>query len=187
MQNLPCANQEKYTILGPKVFVHDARDFARYLLSGHRGAECCSHGNYGITTACKIMDWQTFTEETRKLGKMVSLKPDIVVAIARGGIIPAPLLAKILDGKDMFMISMQRNGAKRTITTNVTVDVSGKNILLVEDMIETGRALKAGKKFLEERGATVQTTCLYTMPISEIRPDYFLKEVPEVVIFPWNT
>ena len=132
------------------------------------------------------MDWETFDDETRRLAKMIPFKPDIIVGIARGGVIPAALIAKILDVKDMFLLTMQRDGAERKITSSVLMDVSGKDLLLVEDMIETGRALIAGKKFLEERGATVRTTCLYTMPTSEMKPDYFLAEVQEVAQFPWN-
>ena len=132
------------------------------------------------------MDWQEFDDETRRLAKIISLRPDTIVAIARGGVIPATLLAKILQVRDMFTLTMQRDGAERKITSNVVVDISGKNLLLVEDMIETGRALIAGKKFLEERGATVRTACLYTMPISEIKPDYVLGEIPGVAEFPWN-
>jgi len=53
-------------------------------------------------------------------------------------------------------------------------------------MIETGRALIEGKKYLEARGAIVKTACLYTMPNSEITPDYSLEEIPKVMDFPWN-
>lgn len=81
---------------------------------------------------------------------------------------------------------MRRNGNDRKIDAPLLVDVSNKRILLVEDMIETGRALTEGKRFLEGRGALVQTACLYTMPQSEIVPDYSLSRVDKVTDFPWN-
>ena len=131
------------------------------------------------------MNWDEFESETRTLAKKIDIVPDIIVGIARGGVVPAALLSKLLKVKDMFVLKLERDGERR-ISAFAVDDVSDKTVLLVEDMIETGRGLIAGKKFLEERGATVKTACLYTMPISEMIPDYSLKEIPEVADFPWN-
>ena len=132
------------------------------------------------------MNWNEFDEETQKLARMISFSPDIVIGIARGGIIPGALLCKFLGVRDMNVLRMRREGEERRITADILSDISGKKILLVEDMIETGRSLIAGKKYLEERGAEVKTACLYIMSISEIKPDYFLKEITGVADFPWN-
>ena len=131
------------------------------------------------------MDWKTFEDETMNLARMIDYAPDMVVGIARGGVIPAALLSKSLGVKDMFTLKLERENDRR-ISADALPDISGKKILLVEDMLETGRGLKNGKKFLEERGARVMTACLYTMPISETTPDFFLRQVGEVVDFPWN-
>ena len=131
------------------------------------------------------MDWDTFDSETRRLAELIDFVPDIIVGIARGGVIPATLLSKILKVKNMFTLTLDREG-ERKISAFLTQDIQGKKILLVEDMIETGRGLSAGKKFLEEKGEIIKTACLYTMPLSEMTPDYSLNEVPEVVPFPWN-
>ena len=72
------------------------------------------------------------------------------------------------------------------MVTEILEDLKGKTILLVEDMLETGRSLVVAKNYLEEKGATVKTVCLYTLPISEITPDYFLREVDAVIEFPWE-
>jgi len=131
------------------------------------------------------MDWKTFEDETMNLARMIDYAPDMVVGIARGGVIPAALLSKSLGVKDMFTLKLERENDRR-ISADALPDISGKKILLVEDMLETGRGLMNGKKFLEDRGAVVKTACLYTMPISETTPDFFLRQVGEVVDFPWN-
>jgi hypoxanthine phosphoribosyltransferase len=131
------------------------------------------------------MNWNKFDREIRSLAKKIDYAPDIVVGIARGGVVPAVILAKQLQVKDMFVLKLEREGERR-ISAYTISDVSKKKILLVEDMLETGQGLKAGKKFLEEKGAEVKTACLYTMPISEIEPDYSLKEIAEVIPFPWE-
>ena len=132
------------------------------------------------------MNWQEFDSETRALARKIDFKPDIVIAIVRGGLIPATILAKLLKVADMNVLCVARNDGVPRITNDVG-DVARKNILLVEDMIETGRTLIAGKRYLEESGATVKTACLYTMPTSEITPDYSLKQVEEAMKFPWNS
>lgn len=131
------------------------------------------------------MTWDEFESEMRQLAQKIDFTPDVIIGIARGGVIPATLLSKRLNIKSMNVLSLERQSERR-ISADILSDMNGKKVLLVEDMIETGRGLLAGKKFLEARGAVVSTACLYTMPISEVTPDYFLREIPEVAEFPWN-
>ena len=42
------------------------------------------------------------------------------------------------------------------------------------------------RRYLEDKGATVKTAALYTMPQSELRADFSLREVDTVVPFPWE-
>lgn len=131
------------------------------------------------------MNWDEFDAETRKLAEKIDFKPETIATIVRGGMIPGALLAKILNVTNIVALKMKRDGERRIISAELS-EMNGKKILLVEDMIETGRSLIEGKKLLEDKGAVVKTACLYTMPISEIQPDYFLREVTEVADFPWN-
>jgi len=59
------------------------------------------------------MDWDQFDAETRRLGRKITDVSDIIVAIARGGVIPGALLAKLLDVKDMFILTMRRDGGAK--------------------------------------------------------------------------
>lgn len=132
------------------------------------------------------MNWEEFDAETRQLARTIDYLPDAIIGIARGGVIPAVLLSTELKVKEMHFINMRRVGDERPISPEFTADISGKSILLVEDMIETGKSFDVGKAYLEKKGAKVKTACLYIMPISRSKPDYFLSEVPEVVQFPWE-
>ncbi len=132
------------------------------------------------------MDWETFKTEVQKLSEKITDKPDIIIGITRGGLVPARLLSTYLKVKKMYCVSVVKNDEKRSVVTEITEDISGKNVLLVEDMLETGRSLVVAKNHLEEKGANVKTACLYTMPISEISPDYYLNEVDSVLKFPWE-
>ncbi len=132
------------------------------------------------------MNWNEFDQEIRGLGKIIDYIPDVVIGIARGGVVPAVLLSKYLKVKDMYVLKVRREGNDRQIMAETVPDVSHLKILLVEDMIETGKSLIIAKEYLESKGAKVKTACLYTMPMSEIIPDYFLKEVPTPLPFPWE-
>lgn len=120
------------------------------------------------------------------LASKIDYTPDIIIGIVRGGLIPARLLSSELKVKDMYALTVKKVGQEREVTIEILEDLSDKKILLVEDMLETGRSLVVAKEYLEKRGANVKTACLYTMPVSELKPDFSLKEVVEVMPFPWE-
>lgn len=134
------------------------------------------------------MDWDQFEEKIKILAEKIKaeFQPDMIIGIARGGVVPARLLNRELDVKKMYGISVEEKDKEGKVITDLLIDLEGKKILLVEDMLETGRSLVVAKKYLEEKGAEVKTTCLYTMPQSEIKPDYFLGEVEKAQKFPWE-
>ena len=132
------------------------------------------------------MNWKTLTNEVEALAEKISSKPDIVIGITRGGLVPARLLSTFLEVKKMHCVSVVKSDEKRSVVTEITENISGKKVLLVEDMLETGRSLEVAKKYLEEKGANVKTACLYIVPITENKPDHYLREVDSVLEFPWE-
>ncbi|HEY4525214.1 MAG TPA: phosphoribosyltransferase family protein [Candidatus Paceibacterota bacterium] len=132
------------------------------------------------------MNWNELREEVKSLASKIDYTPDVIIGIVRGGLIPARLLSSELRVKDMYAITVKKVGDERRVMNDILEELSAKNVLLVEDMLETGKSLLVAKEYLEEKGARIKTACLYTMPISELRPDFWLKEVSEVVPFPWE-
>jgi len=135
------------------------------------------------------MEWETFEEEMCCLYKKIcesEYKPDIIIGIVRGGLIPARYLSTALDVDKMSAIEVVKDGEGRIVVAAPTYDLDGLEILLVEDVLESGKSLDVGKKYLESKGAIVKTACLYTIPVSEIEPDYYLKEIEYVMTFPWE-
>lgn len=132
------------------------------------------------------MDWETFRSEIYDLSKKIDYRPDIIVGISRGGLVPSRLLSTDLQVKEMYCLSVRKVGEERKVVTDILDDLVDKKILLVEDMLETGRSLIVAKKYLESKDAKVKTACLYTMSISEIYPDFYIRQVQEVEKFPWE-
>ncbi len=132
------------------------------------------------------MTWETLEQEVRELAQKVDYRPDYIVGVVRGGLIPARLLSSYLGIKDMYCLTVKKTEEGRMVTTEISADLAGKKVLLVEDMLETGKSLVVAKEYLESKGAEVKSACLYTMPISEVTPDFSLRQVEEVATFPWE-
>ena len=132
------------------------------------------------------MDWTSFIQELKKLSARIDYRPDIVVGIARGGVIPARLLATELNIDTMYFLTVRKQGDQRRVVTEVLDDLVDRNILLVEDALETGKSLIAAKEYLIAKGARVKTACLYYTPASIIIPDFYLEKVDKLPRFPWE-
>lgn len=132
------------------------------------------------------MSWERLGQEIDALSEKISSRPDIIIGVVRGGIIPARLLATKLNVKDMYCLTIKKVGEERRATSDVNEDISGKSILLVEDALETGRSIIVAGDYLKQKGAIVQTACLYTVDETEIEPDYSLGKVPQIPTFPWE-
>lgn len=132
------------------------------------------------------MNWQTVEKEIDKLSKIVRTHPDIIIGIARGGLVPARLIASKLSVKEMYCLTVKKDGTERKVANNILVDLQDKKVLLMEDVLESGRSLLAAKEYLEKLGALVETIAIYTTPETEIEPDYFIKQLQKVPSFPWE-
>lgn len=140
----------------------------------------------GAKWYCGGMEWGSFGKEMETLCGRMSWRPDVIVGVVRGGVIPAVVFSNKCGTRKFYVIKVSHVGEGRRIKREFAPDVSGKKVLLVEDMIKTGKSLAAAKEYLEGKGAEVKTACLYTMPHSVIRPDFSLREVREEVQFPWE-
>lgn len=132
------------------------------------------------------MTWEELESEINSLVNKININPDIIIGVVRGGAILARLLSSKLNIKEMYCLTVKKVGNERRVVTEINGDIKGKQALLVEDMLETGRSIISAKQYLGDKGAIVKTACLYTMPISEIKVDYSLKEINETVRFPWE-
>lgn len=132
------------------------------------------------------MNWQEVDDQIRQLATKMSQKPDLIVGIARGGLIPARLLAKYLDVKDVYALTFKKQGSQRVLRSEIKESLGGKQILLVEDILESGRSLKTALTYLESLGAEVKTVSLYLLPQPKIIPDYYISKQDKMPIFPWD-
>ena len=75
-------------------------------------------------------------------------KPDIVIGIARGGLVPARMMSDYLFIKDLLTIKTEHWGltasmdGKAVLKSKLDYDISNKRILIVDDITDTGESIK---------------------------------------------
>ncbi|MDH7563648.1 MAG: phosphoribosyltransferase [Candidatus Bathyarchaeota archaeon] len=120
-------------------------------------------------------------------------KPDIIVGVSRGGWPPARVLSDLLSNPNLanvraeFYLGVAETKGEPTLTQRVSVDVVGKNVLIVDEVADTGKSLKLVKEHIIERGAKeVKVATVYYKPWSIIKPDFYEKETSLWIVFPWE-
>lgn len=147
---------------------------------------------------CEILSWNRVVRDTIKLSKSIidsGFKPDIVVAIGRGGYVPARILCDYLLIRDLTSIKVEHWGIAATETEKAVIkfrlctDIKDKSVLLVDDITDTGDTLRVSLKYLKDFGPkTIKTAVLIHKTCSVIVPDYFISKIIKWhwVIFPWH-
>jgi uncharacterized protein len=121
-------------------------------------------------------------------------KPDLLVAIARGGLIPARIIADLLEMPALdyiqieFYSGINQTKLEPTLRQTLTTNIVGKKVLLVDDIADKGESLKLAKTHLQHKGASqIKTATLYHKPLSITIPDFYEKQTTNWVVFPWET
>lgn len=152
----------------------------------------------GCTPDREILGWHEFGEASRELAIQVQesgFVPDIVVAIARGGLLLAGSIAYALAVKSCGAINVEfYSGVEVRLDEPVllspmldTPSVSGQRVLLVDDVSDSGRTLAMVLALLVTAGADVRSLCLYSKPQTVLEPDFVWRRTSKWIAFPWSS
>ncbi len=130
---------------------------------------------------------EALAEKVRADGKHY----DLVVGIARGGIPVAMVVSDRLNVKiDFVTVKSYNDIGKRTpprILSTLVEGVEGKEVLLVDDLVDQGDTMAFLTKYLrDQKPKTLQTAVMFKKPWSKTEPDYYLESVTEWVVFPFE-
>jgi hypoxanthine phosphoribosyltransferase len=121
-----------------------------------------------------------------------SFKPDCIIAVSRGGWLPARVLSDLLETglgnvSVEFYLGVAETKNEPVLTQGVSVVVAGKKVLVVDDVADTGKSLKLVKEHILQQGAKeAQIATMYYKPWSVVKPDYYALETRRWVVFPWE-
>ncbi|MDI6728940.1 MAG: phosphoribosyltransferase [Thermodesulfovibrionales bacterium] len=147
---------------------------------------------------CEILSWSRVIRDTKKLSKNIKdsgYEPDIIIAIGRGGYVPARILCDYLLIRDLTSIKVEHWGIAATETERAVIkfplctDIKGKKVLLVDDITDTGDTLMISLEYLKTfEPEDIKTAVLIHKTCSAIIPDYFVSRVTKWrwIIFPWH-
>lgn len=139
------------------------------------------------------LSWEMFGELCRALALRVTrdYDPEIVVGIARAGVLPGAVVASILQ-KDFFSLTItRRDGAevvrqRPAILSAAPVHCSGKRVLLVDETTSSGDTLRLALAAIRDVGPTEVRTATSFSRRGGYQPDYVALETNATVIFPWD-
>jgi uncharacterized protein len=143
------------------------------------------------------LTWEQFGEASRDLARTVlqdGFEPDVVVAIARGGLLPAGAIAYALGVKSCGALNVEfYTGigtvleAPEVLPPALDIDyLGGRRVLLVDDVADSGRTLALAVELLKARAVDVRSVTIYTKPGSIAMPDYSWRETALWIDFPWS-
>ncbi len=138
--------------------------------------------------------WNLSKEVAGKIIK-AGYSPDYMVAVLRGGIVPAMNLSDLLGVCDILTLRVRHWGItatkdrKAVIEIPLNLDLAEKKILLVDDLTDTGESIKLCIEHLRNLNAEeIKTATLIHKASSEFEPDFYAEKTAEWrwIILPWN-
>jgi hypoxanthine phosphoribosyltransferase len=153
-----------------------------------------------VRVPVRLVSWDEIVEWSRGLSETIKKSgwlPDVVVAVSRGGFVPARLICDFLDISDLLSIQSQhwveaaKAAEKAILKYPYHLDLSDKNVLIVDDIVDTGDTLALAKEFIEKewKPKSVRTATLqWISSVAKFKPDYYYIEVKEWTWFqyPWT-
>jgi uncharacterized protein len=146
----------------------------------------------------ETFSWPEFGAAARDLAHQVvdsGFAPDVILGIARGGLIPAGALSYAIECKNLFTINVEfYTGVDSRLDVPVVLppvldatDLDDLSVLIVDDVADTGKTLELVQAFCADHVAEARTAVLYHKPRSSLRPDYSWRQTDRWVDFPWSS
>lgn len=155
------------------------------------------HADSADVVQKEILTWDLFGEASRDLAQEIAdsqFIPDVIIAVARGGLLPAGALSYALGVKLSDAINVEfYTDVHQTLPDPVlleplldTESIRDKRLLVVDDVADSGRTLALVLELLENLGASCRSAVLYAKSSSAVDPDFVWRRTDEWIVFPWS-
>jgi hypoxanthine phosphoribosyltransferase len=134
------------------------------------------------------VDWPFFGEICRALALRVAreYQPEIVLGIAKAGVIPGVVVAAILQSECASMtVTRQEAGAQPTLVSGPPASIRGRRILVVDETCDTGSTMKLALSEVRAlKPAEVKSAVSFKT--GDYAPDFHAFETDNFIILPWD-
>ena len=134
------------------------------------------------------VDWPFFGEICRALAMRVAkeYQPEIVLGIAKAGVIPGVVVASILHCEFISMVvTRQEEGAQPILVSGPPASIRGRRILVVDETCDTGSTMKLALNEVRAlKPAEVRSEVSFKT--GDYAPDFHAFETDNFIILPWD-
>ena len=145
----------------------------------------------------EVMNWSDLGTATRALAELVAddgYDPDMILSIARGGLLLGATLGYALAVKNVYTMNVEyytgvdeRLEVPRILPPAPDfVDLHDARILIADDVADTGHTLESVQEFCAGKVGEVRIAVLYEKPHSVVSCDYVWKRTDRWIDFPWS-
>jgi hypoxanthine phosphoribosyltransferase len=138
------------------------------------------------------VEWPLFGELSRALALRVAREydPEIVVGIAKAGVIPGAVIAAILDREFHSIIVSRRYHAEKVRETPAVLgaapsEVRGKRVLIVDETCDSGHTMRLAIGAIVNAGSLDIRTAV-SFRTGEYEPDFYGLATESTIILPWD-
>lgn len=146
---------------------------------------------------CDLVSWNEAYLLAKELSRSIKhsgYRPDLVIAIGRGGYVPARVVCDFLLQNLLTSMKVEHWGIaahkkdQAEVRFPLAVDVRGLKVLILDDVTDTGDTLQISANYVESLDPTeIRTGVLQHKTASQFQPDYYAEEITEWkwIIYPW--
>lgn len=143
------------------------------------------------------LDWthiETLVEQLAQQTRGRSF--DALLAVTRGGLVPAGMIAYHLGIRNILVAAVElysgvarRSSAPTFLQFPADPFVTGKTILVVDDIWDSGKTISAVKSRIVAAGGTPVIAVLHYKPNASLfadHPDYYVETTDAWIVYPWE-
>ena len=146
----------------------------------------------------ETLDWAGYGAGVRHLAASVAesgYRPDLILAIARGGLFVAGSLGYALSVKNLYVMNVEfYTGVGARLDVPIVLppylvreELEDTTVLVADDVADTGHTLQAVHEFCQGVVAASRTAVLYEKPTSIVGCDYVWRRTDRWIEFPWSS
>ena len=145
---------------------------------------------------CQFVSSQEIYDYTKELANKViesEFNPEVLLAIARSGFVPGRLMSDFMGNPNLYCLKVEhwldttaQHQEDAVIPQKIPLPVKGKRVLVIDDIVDTGRSAVHTIQFCRELGCKeVKLAVMLYLTSSEIEPDFYSVKQEEWFWFIW--